>query len=48
MDDLRPILASFSAALILSAALIYLSGCDGSVAGVKIGPSTCWLKTAGR
>ena len=39
-----PIIRSFALALVLTCAAIWQLGCDGVVAGFKIGPQKCGLQ----
>jgi hypothetical protein len=47
MIDPRIITVAFLG-LLTGAALVYSTGHDGSVAGMKIGPAKPWLLVAGR
>jgi hypothetical protein len=47
-DDLRTLILSASFGLLVAGSIIYGTGFDGSVAGIKIGPAHSLLKVAGR
>lgn len=43
--DPRTLAISAAFAISVSIAAIWALGCDGSFAGIKIGPQQCWLKS---
>src|SRR5689334_11079796 len=48
MDDLRTYALTALLGLAFAFGIIRSLGCDGSVGGFRVGPSTCWLRVAGK